>query len=207
MIRINLLPYRAARSKENVRKQVSVFALSFILLVIVLVVFNGYLSSKKGDLANDLERLKKEVAVYEAKAKQVEDIKKKLDTLNKQIEVVSLLKEDRNKQPILLAKLTEMIVPGRMQLTRLTSDKSSLSLEGMALDNETIAVFMLRLERSGLFPTVSLTSSMQVNQYNVDMKQFVIACTKKVAQPVAPAADAADQAKDSKKAKKGPKKK
>ncbi|MDO9264439.1 MAG: PilN domain-containing protein [Desulfosalsimonadaceae bacterium] len=204
MIRINLLPYRAARSKENVRKQVSIFSLSFILLIIVLVLFNGYLSSKKENLTNDLDRLKKEVAIYEAKAKQVEEIKKKLDTLNKQIEVVNQLKAHRDKPPILLAKLTEMIVPGRMQLTRLVSDKGNLSLEGVSLDNETIAVFMLRLERSGLFQAVFLASSVQVNQYNVDMKRFVISCTKMVAEPIVPAAD---QAKDAKKAEKGPREK
>jgi type IV pilus assembly protein PilN len=203
MIRINLLPYRAARSKENVRKQVSVFSLSFILLIILLVLFNGYLSSKKENLTNTLDQLKKEVAIYEAKAKQVEEIKKKLDTLNKQIKVVNQLKAYRDKPPILLSKITEMIVPGRMQLTRLTSDNGSLSLEGMSLDNETIAVFMLRLERSGLFTAVSLASSMQVNQYDVNMKQFVVICAKKVEEPVAPAADLA---KDAKKAEKGPQK-
>jgi type IV pilus assembly protein PilN len=202
MIRINLLPYRAARTKENVRRQISIFSLSFILLIIVLVLFNGYLSSKKENLTNNLDRLKKEVAVYEAKAKQVEEIKKKLDTLNKQIEVVNQLKAHRDKPPILLAKITEMVIPGRMQLNRLASDTGSLTLEGVSLDNETIAVFMLRLERSGLFSVVSLVSSTQVNQYNVNMKKFVIICTKVVAQ-----APAADKAKDVKKAEKGPRKK
>ncbi|MFZ2633361.1 MAG: PilN domain-containing protein [Desulfosalsimonadaceae bacterium] len=204
MIRINLLPYRAARSKENVRRQVSIFSLSFILLIIVLVLFSGYLSSKKENLASDLDRLKKEVTIYEAKAKQVEEIKKKLDTLNKQIEVVNQLKAHRDKPPILLAKITEMIIPGLMQLTRLVSDKGSLSLEGMSLDNETIAVFMLRLERSELFSAVSLASSTQVNQYNVNMKQFVITCTKMVAEPIV---SASDQAKGAKKAEKGPREK
>jgi len=202
MIRINLLPYRAARTKENVRRQISVFSLSFILLIILLVLFNGYLSSKKENLAEDLDRLKKEVAIYEAKAKQVEEIKKKLDTLNKQIEVVNQLKAHRDKPPILLAKITEMVIPGRMQINRLVSDTGSLTLEGVSLDNETIAVFMLRLERSGLFSAVSLVSSTQVNQFDVDMKQFVITCTKIVAQ-----APAADPAKDAKKAEKGPREK
>ncbi len=181
MIRINLLPYRAARSKENIRKQISVFLLSFVLLIIVLVVFNGYLGSKKDRLAGNLENLKKEVAVYEEKARQVEEIKKKLDTLNKQIEIVNQLKEYRKKPPLLLAKMTEMVVPGRMQLTRLVSDDANLTLVGDALDNETIAVFMLRLERSDLFSAVVLESSKQVNKYNVDMKQFNIKCKKAVA--------------------------
>ena len=178
MIRINLLPYRAARSKENIRKQLSIFLLSFVLLIVVLVVFNGFLSSKKERLSNNLVNLKKEVAIYEAKARQVEEIKKKLDTLNKQIEIVNLLKEYREKPPKLMAKMTEMAIPGRMQLTRLISDEATLIIEGVALDNETIAVFMLRLERSGLFPGVALSSSKQVKKYNVDMKQFNIKCKK-----------------------------
>ena len=178
MIRINLLPYRAARSKENIRKQVSIFLLSFVLLIVVLGVYNSHLGSKKERLASNLESIKKEVATYEAKAKQVEEIKKKLDTLNKQIEIVNQLKAYREQPPKLLAKMTEMIIPGRMQLTRLVSDEDSLSLNGVALDNETIAVFMLRLERSGLFSDVTLASSQQVKKYNVDMKQFNIQCKK-----------------------------
>lgn len=181
MIRINLLPYRAARSKENIRKQISVFLLSFVLFIVVLGVFNSYLSSQQKKLSDNLANLKKEVAIYEAKAKQVEEIKKKLDTLNKQIEVVNQLKEYREKPPKLLAKMTEMVVPGRMQLTRLTSDDANLAIQGVALDNETVAVFMLRLERSALFSEVSLASSQQVNIYNVDMKQFNIMCKKVVA--------------------------
>lgn len=183
MIRINLLPYRAARSKENVRRQISVFLLSFVLLIIVLVMYNSHLSGKQEKLASDLENLKKQVAVYEAKAKKVEEIKKKLDTLNKQIDVVSQLKAHRDKPPILLAKLTETIIPGRMQINRLVSDMGSLSLDGLAMDNETIAVFMLRLERTGLFSEVTLTSSTQVTQFNVDMKQFAIQCVKFVEKP------------------------
>ncbi|MDA3897425.1 MAG: PilN domain-containing protein [Desulfobacteraceae bacterium] len=182
MIRINLLPYRAARSKENIRKQVSIFLLSFVLLIIVLVVYNSHLSSKSEGLANNRDHLKKEVAIYGAKSKQVEDIKKKLDTLNKQIEIVNQLKDYRENPPKLLAKMTEMVISGRMQLTRLFSDAASLTLEGVALDNETVAVFMLRLERSGLFSSVVLASSQQVNKYNVNMKQFNINC-KKVALP------------------------
>jgi len=188
MIRINLLPYRAARSKENIRRQVSIFLLSFALLVIVLVVYNSHLSKKKEGLSNNLDHLKNEVVKYEKKAKQVEEIKKKLDTLNKQIEIVNQLKAYREKPPKLLSKMTEMVISGRMQLTRLISDGANLSLDGVALDNETVAVFMLRLERSGLFSGVTLASSKQVEKYNVNMKQFKIECKKGVAKKKAPAA-------------------
>jgi len=187
MIRINLLPYRAARSKENIRKQISIFLLSFVLLIVVLIVFNSLLSSKKEKLSSQLVNVKKEVAIYEEKARQVEEIKKKLELLNKQIEVVNQLKEYREKPPKLLAKMTEMIIPGRMQLTRLIYNDTNLTLNGFALDNETVADFMLRLERSDLFSGVVLASLQQSSYDKIIIKQFNITCKKGVPKKDAPA--------------------
>jgi type IV pilus assembly protein PilN len=180
MIRINLLPYRAARTKENIRKQVSVFILSFILLLILLVVGQGILSARTTKMSQKLDGLKKEVAVYEEKAKMVEDFKKRLDLLEKQIKVVDQLKAKREEPPKLLAKITEMVIAGRMQLTRMKADDTSVDMDGTAMDNNTIAEFMTRLERCGLFTDVKLASSKQMIQFDVEMKQFQIQCKRPV---------------------------
>jgi type IV pilus assembly protein PilN len=180
MIRINLLPYRAARTKENIRKQVSIFILSFILLLALLVVGQGILSARTNKLTNKLDGLKKEVAVYEEKAKQVEEYKKKLDLLEKQINVVDQLKTKREEPPKLLAKMTEMMIAGRMQLTRMRVDDNVVDLDGEAMDNTTIAEFMTRLEKSGMFTDVNLASSKQMIKFDVEMKQFQIQCKKPV---------------------------
>lgn len=178
MIRINLLPYRAARSKENIRRQVSIFCLSIVLLIIVFWVFNGYLGGRIDRISANLDGLKKEVKLYEDKAKQVEEIKDKLAALNKKIEIVNQLKAYRKAPPQLLAEMTEMVVPDRMQLTKFKSDSGSISMEGLALDNETVAVFMTRLERSELFNGVTLKSAKQQSKFNIDMKNFNIVCKK-----------------------------
>jgi type IV pilus assembly protein PilN len=182
MIRINLLPYRAARSKENIRRQVSVFCLSIVLLIIVFWVFNGFLSGRINRLSANLEDLKKEVQRFEEKAKEVEEIKEKLAALNKKIEIVNQLKAFRKEPPQLLAEMTEMVVPERMQLTDFQADDNSVTLEGLALDNETIAVFMTRLERSSRFNDVSLKSAKQESKFNIDMKNFNIVCKKAATQ-------------------------
>ncbi len=199
MIRINLLPYRAARTKENIRKQVSIFILSFILLVILLAVGQGILSARTKKLNTQLEGLKKEVALYEEKAKKVEEIKKKLDLLEKQIKVVDQLKTRREEPPKLLAKITEMVIAGRMQLTRLKVDENVVDMDGEAMDNTTIAEFMTRLEKSGLFTDVKLASSKQMIKFDVEMKQFQIQCKKPV---VKSELDEAPPAEDKKKKKK-----
>ncbi len=185
MIRINLLPYRAARTKENIRRQVSIFILSFILLIVVLVGYQMHLKAKTNRLSERLEGIKKEVAIYEEKARQVEEFKNKLAMLEKQIEIVKQLKSRREEPPKLLSKMTEVVVPGRMQLTKFSAGKDSVSLIGIALDNETIALFMTRLERSGLFSAVNLASAKQTSSGGIVMKEFNINCTK---QPVASAA-------------------
>jgi len=190
MIRINLLPYRAARSKENIRRQVSVFGLSIVLLLIVLWVINSFLAGQVKAYAEDLNDLKQEVKRFEEKAQQVEAIKKKLADLNKKIEIVKQLKAHREAPPQLLAEMTEMVVPDRMQLTSFESQDATVSLEGLAMDNETVAVFMTRLERSPRFSNVTLKSAKQERKYNIDMKNFQIVCQKASAnQPTPDKAD------------------
>ncbi|NOY70385.1 MAG: PilN domain-containing protein [Deltaproteobacteria bacterium] len=176
MIRINLLPFRAARSKENIRRQVSVFLLSLSLLIVVLVGINIILGKKVNSSESRLASIKQEVRVYEKKAAKVEEFKKQLDALNKKIEVVDQLKTHRKEPPQLLSAFTEMVVPGRMQITKLELNGDNFDIGGVALDNETIAVFMKRIERSKRFKSVVLTSSRQARQFNVDMKQFGIKC-------------------------------
>ncbi|MCF8024230.1 MAG: PilN domain-containing protein [Desulfobacteraceae bacterium] len=176
MIRINLLPFRAARTKENIRRQVSVFILSMILLIVILYGGNRYLGAQVDNLEDRLAGLKKDIARYEEKAEQVEELKKKLAELNKKIDIVNDLKAHREKPTLLLAEITELVVPSRMQLKKLNYSGNGLLLEGIAMDNETIAVFMKRLERSGKISDVDLSRARQTTEYDVEMKSFGINC-------------------------------
>jgi type IV pilus assembly protein PilN len=180
MIRINLLPYRAARTKENVRKQVSVFILGMILLLVILIVGQGYLSARTSAMVEELDGLKKEVTRYEETAKKVEEYKAELLKLQQQIEVVVQLEAKREASPILLAKIADQVVTGRMQFTRMKVTDSAVEIDGLTLDNETVAEFMTRLERSGLFTEVALTSSKQTIQFDVEVKEFKLVCRRKV---------------------------
>ena len=180
MIRINLLPYRAARTKENVRKQVSVFILGMILLLVVLIVGQGYLSARTNAMVDKLDGLKKEVTRYEETAKKVEEYKAELQKLQQQIEVVAQLEAKREAPPTLLAKIADLVVTGRMQFTRMRVDDQNVAIDGITLDNETVAEFMTRLERSGLFTAVVLTSSRQTIQFDVEVKEFKLVCMRKI---------------------------
>ncbi|MFO7861491.1 MAG: PilN domain-containing protein [Desulfosalsimonas sp.] len=185
MIRINLLPFRAARTKENIRRQVSVFLLSMVLLLLVLFAVNTYMGNRVGALETRLDSLNEDIDHYSKQARQVDVLKKELADLEQKILIIEQLKSHRTKPPLLLADLTERVVPERMQLQKMNYNGSELMLNGIAMDNETIAVFMSRLERSGKIVDVSLENAKQTTQYDVEMKSFGIKCKMADASAVA----------------------
>jgi type IV pilus assembly protein PilN len=85
MIRINLLPFRAARKKENIRRQVSIFMLSLVLVVIVAAWFNYLLSGKIESLNRKVADTKAQVEKYNKINQEIAEIKKKLSILNQKI--------------------------------------------------------------------------------------------------------------------------
>jgi type IV pilus assembly protein PilN len=162
---------------------VSVFFLSIILLVVVLFTIGMYLGKRAEALETRLAKLRQDIARYSEKADQVDVLKKELADLNRKIEIIEELKGHRTKPPQILAEITERVVPGRMQLQEMSYDGSGLVLNGLAMDNETIAVFMSRLEKSEKIKQVNLESARQATQYEVEMKSFGIRC--KVADSIA----------------------
>ena len=65
MIRINLLPFRSARKKENIRRQVSIFLLSLAFMLIILFYYNYNLSSKMDNLNTKIKDTKSDLEKYD----------------------------------------------------------------------------------------------------------------------------------------------
>lgn len=192
MIRINLLPFRAARKKENIRRQISIFVLSFGLVLIVLFYYNIHLGGKIKRLKTAVEETKQEVAKYKKITDKIEDIKKKLAVLEKKTDVIQKLERNRFEPVELLDTMSTKIIAKRMWFTSLTDKSDTISINGVALDNKTVADFMTRLEGTGLFSTVQLKSISKQLIKTSNLKKFQIVCSKK-------AEKAAEKSTDSKK--------
>jgi type IV pilus assembly protein PilN len=196
MIRINLLPFRTARKKENIRRQVSISILTVIMTVVALVGVSLLLGSRVDDLERRIKVTQAELEKYEKINKEIAEIKKKLETLNKKLDVIRTLEASRYEPVILLDILTQAVIDKRMWFTKLDSNVNALTITGMALDDKTVADFMLRLEGTGLFSAVSLRNVRQVQLQNTPLKSFEIISTKKQVKPAeAPAASASLKAK------------
>ena len=179
MIRINLLPFRAARKKENIRRQVSIFMLSLAFLLIIFFYYNFSLSNKIDSLNTNIKNTKTELAKYNKINDEIAQIKKKLNNLKKKMAVMKTLETNRFEPTRLLDIMTQVVVPKRMWFTHLESKGGKVKINGIALDNKTVADFMVRLEDCGLFKEVDLTTLKRKKAQAADLKSFAISCTKK----------------------------
>ena len=109
MIRINLLPFRAARKKENVRRQISIFLLSFVFLLAVVIYYNVNLNQQIDRLKVKNKETTTQLAKYNEKNKEIADIKKKLTLLNKKIDVINDLNGSRTDAVLLLESMTPSV--------------------------------------------------------------------------------------------------
>ena len=179
MIRINLLPFRAARKKENIRRQVSIFVLSLAFMLIVLFYYNWTLGNKIDNLNAQIKHTKDELTKYDKINKEIAEIKKKLSNLKKKMAVMETLEANRFEPTRLMDTMTQVIVPKRMWFTRMDSKDQRVTINGIALDNKTVADFMVRLEKSGMFSDVDLNTLKQRKVEKNNFKSFQISCMKK----------------------------
>jgi type IV pilus assembly protein PilN len=179
MIRINLLPFRSTRKKENIRRQLSVFVLSVILTVIGLFGVNLFLDSRVDELKQRIGSTKAELEKYDKINKEIAEIKKKLDNLNKKMAVIRELEVSRYEPVRLMETINQVLVEKRMWLTGLKYSTRDVSVSGLALDDKTVADFMLRLEGCGLYSKVDLKGLKQVEIQKTQVKSFEVSCVRK----------------------------
>jgi len=179
MIRINLLPFRAARKKENVRRQISIFLLSFVFLLVVVIYYNVNLNQQINRLKVQNEETTAQLVKYNKINKEIASIKKKLTVLNQKVDVINHLDGSRTEAVLLLESMTELIVPDRMWFTSFTLKGNNIALKGVAMDERTISDFMKNLE--GSYANVALKSMKRktIKGKNVNLKDFSFEMAKK----------------------------
>jgi type IV pilus assembly protein PilN len=182
MIRINLLPFRAARKKENIRRQVSIFLLSLVLVLIIAFWVNYLLSSKINTLNEQIKTTQAQVDKYNKINKEIQEIKNKLDLLNKKIDVIQSLDLTRKAPVELLDDISRLTVEKRMWLNGLEENAGQIKVVGIAVDNPTVAEYMSRIEASQKYVGVKLLSISQDDSIEgLNLKSFGISFQKKPA--------------------------
>ena len=181
MIRINLLPFRAKRTKENIRRQVSFFLLLLGLVAAVLLLLHLNMGRQISALQADTRQIKAKIKKYEKIGQQVDENKKKIELINKKKDVINTLIRDRYQPVRLLGLMSELTIVDQMWLTRLESKGTTVRVKGVAMDERTVADFMTKLEHSGMFPEVNLHMVKRKTFGDaIRLKEFEVVCLTKM---------------------------
>lgn len=181
MIRINLLPFRTARKKENVRRQLSILISSLFLAIILMFYINIRLNTRLGEVNEKVNTAKTEIAKYEKINKEIAEIKGKLEILKTKMNVINDLEANRYEPVRLLDAMTSLIIPNRMWFLSFDVIGRTVNISGVAVDSQTIADFMIRLEGSKFFESVNLKTIKKQMVRQASLKNFEISCNKKQA--------------------------
>jgi type IV pilus assembly protein PilN len=176
MIRINLLPFRAARKRENIKRQITVYCLSVALLLVAMIYTFIHLNSSLADAKEEQQRLNNELKKYEETIKQINELNKKIKLIEEKLGVIKKLEEGKTGPVRLLDEIAMAVPKNKLWLESIRESQGNLSLSGTARDNETVADFMVNLEKMVSINTVDLQSIQAKVQEGLNLSKFTLNC-------------------------------
>jgi len=177
MIRINLLPFRAARKRENIRRQVSISGLMFILFIVLLVVWSISLLGTASGLKDDENSKTAELQSYQKELDDIKNLEKMIKEIKAKLDVIKELEKGKTGPVLLLSTISDAVPKEKLWLTSLTESNGTLRLTGTAMDNETVALFNKNLEAAkDIITSVELKSSVSKEIQKQKVKDFVFEC-------------------------------
>lgn len=182
MLKINLLPIRQLKKRAKAKRQffgmVSLFLFTILLLAAVGILQAGKISM----LEKSITQLKKDTDSYTPTLNKIAKLKKDRIELERKTGIIHQLKADSSLTVRVLDEVANRVDKDRIWLQSLNQQSGSLSLTGVALDNQTVAQFMDKLKSSPFVTDVTLTNSSLKVVSGRNLKAFSLNCA--VSQPV-----------------------
>jgi type IV pilus assembly protein PilN len=179
MIKINLLPYREKEKKENLARQVSIIAGSFIIFILLLIFVQFNLTSSINNLDIQVKESETTLAALDKKIGDLDRFKKDKKELELKLGVIKTLEENRLAPVKTLDDLAMLVPPKSIWLTKLTQKNDKLTIEGVGRDNIAVADFMRTIENFAPIKSVDLVTSKKVEIAGITLQQFNFSCFMK----------------------------
>jgi len=173
MIRINLLPVREIKAEVGRRQELIMAGASLGLTVALLLGLNLYQSYRLSGLEKELAELRKEIEALNLKARGVAELGRKVSDLRGKLNVIEELNKKKTG-PVRVMESLSSATPSRLWLTQFKEAGGALAIDGLAIDNQTIADFLKALSGSVYFRDVDLVETTQVEQEGVPLKKFSV---------------------------------
>jgi type IV pilus assembly protein PilN len=183
MIKINLLPVKAAKRREQGQRQLLIGVIVFSAALVGIIVFHGTQVAHINDLREHNTQLSKDIAKLKAEIGDYEVIKAQRDELVRQRDAIKRLQANRSGPTYMMRELSDILTPGkgptfnkeqyeeeikknpnagfnpnwdtrRAWLVSYSEQNHNVKIKGGAKSDEDVAEFLKRLKLSAFFSDV-----------------------------------------------------
>ncbi len=186
MIRINLLPIRQIKQRIKLRNEI--FALiGIIFLACGAVAVVAHLQVTKIKALNvRVSQLQQEKQKFQKVIAKINKIKREQKILETKLQVIEELKVNSQMTVRVLDEIAKLTPSNRMWLKSLSLTPNGMQVAAIAMDNETIAQYMNKVDSSAFFSNPELGSSSMTKVANQKFKSFSLTIAINQPEPVAP---------------------
>jgi type IV pilus assembly protein PilN len=180
MAHVNLLPWRAERRKLREREFYMQLAASFVVALGLLLLWVFWMDQR---IDNQNERntyLQTEIKQLDVRIAKIKDLEKVRQHLLARKQIIEQLQADRSQMVHLFDELVKTI-PTSARLTGLKQSGQSMSLDGVAQSNTSVAEYMRNIEASKWMGHVDLRKT--ENSHNATRMPYVFGLNVTLSRP------------------------
>jgi type IV pilus assembly protein PilN len=173
MIKINLFLTRKEKKKMGAKRETFVFVFSMILLILLLFAVHWLMDQNIKAKRAEITDTKNQIAHHKSLMMEVTKYKELHRTYQDRLNTIETLRKERAVPAKVLDELS-VGKPEKIHFDSMKKEGPRIGVEGVALDDETVANFMDNLRKSKLFRNIDLVVSEQIEQSKIKLKKFIL---------------------------------
>ena len=173
MIRVNLLPIRELEAESARKREVTVGGIVLGLVGLLLLAGYFYQSQRLSSLESETTQIRGEIQALDTKVREIGELQNKIKAAKAKNQALDDLNRKKTG-PVRVMQSLASATPTKLWLTELAEKGGSMSITGLAVDDQTVADFMRDLERLAIFTNVELVETTRGGKDQAQFKRFSI---------------------------------
>lgn len=187
MAHVNLLPWRAERRKQREREFYMQLVAAFVVALGVLLLWIFWMDQRIDNQNDRNTYLQTEIKQLDVRIAKIKDLEKVREHLLARKQIIEQLQADRSQMVHLFDELVKTI-PTSARLTGLKQNGQSMSLDGVAQSNASVAEYMRNIEVSPWMGHADLRKT--ENTHNATRMPYVFGLNVSLSKPKTDEVDA-----------------
>lgn len=187
MAHVNLLPWRAERRKQREREFYMQLVAAFVAALGVLLLWIFWMNQRIDNQNDRNAYLQTEIKQLDVRIAKIKDLETVREHLLARKQIIEQLQADRSQMVHLFDELVKTI-PSSARLTGLKQSGQSMSLDGVAQSNASVAEYMRNVEASPWMGHTDLRKT--ENTHDASRMPYVFGLDVSLSKPKSDEADA-----------------